>query len=176
MQCFTATVQPSHGSCLVYSNSLLATLNSRPRIQNALDEPISLEMPASSTQRNINLRAGKEGQGLRRAVPSFASFAFANRVDVDGSAVSNYQSLDVRTHLKSDDHLHSKASDARLALDCLHDVEYHEADDGACGMQLNYLQLKPTCLSEFEGFAGLNETTTPLGMHNTFFSVRPPRF
>jgi hypothetical protein len=72
-------------------------------------------MPALNTQENINLRAEKEGQGLRRAVPSFASFAFANRVDVDGSAVLNYQSLDIQTHLKSETNQHNEASDARLA-------------------------------------------------------------
>jgi hypothetical protein len=170
MQCFT-TVQPSHGLCLVYSNSLLATLNLRSRIQNALNEPISLEMPASNTQRNISLRVGKESQGLRRAVPSFASFAFANRVDVDGSAVSNYQSLDVQTHLKSDGNLYSEVSNARLALGCVQDVEYHEADDRACDMQLNYLRPQPARLFECEGFAGLTEITIPLGTHSTFFSA-----
>jgi hypothetical protein len=99
----------------VYSISLLATLNLRSRIQDALNEPISLEMPANlNIHQNISLRAGKEGLGLMHAVSPSASFAFANRVDISGgSGMSKYQPLEIDPHHSSDDNKHTKNLNAR---------------------------------------------------------------
>jgi hypothetical protein len=99
----------------VYSNSLLATLNLRSRIQDALDKPISFEMPtALNTHKNLSLPSGKEGLDVSHAVSPSTSFARASKVDIlGGYGMSKNQSLENHPHHNSDDNKHTNNSDTR---------------------------------------------------------------
>jgi hypothetical protein len=60
----------------VFSNSLLATLNSRSRFRAALDEPISLELPSMKLSQHTS---GKDGLAPHRAATPLNSLCFAER-------------------------------------------------------------------------------------------------
>jgi hypothetical protein len=69
----------AHILSLVYSNSLLATLNSRSRIRDALNEPISLELPHWSLSPHTS---GKNGSASDYVASPLSPLSFAKRADI----------------------------------------------------------------------------------------------
>jgi hypothetical protein len=89
----------------VYSNSLLATLNSRSRVRAALDEPISVNLPPISPSSNTGR---KDRLASNCAEARLGSLCFAERGD--GGVVDS--ELSVR---KSQD-FHTRCHDADFEL------------------------------------------------------------
>jgi hypothetical protein len=87
--------QISDNTSSVYSNTILATLNSRSRFRAALDEPISLELPSMKLSQHTS---GKDGLAPPRAATPLNSLCFAERgSSVVDSGLSVPGSHDFRT-------------------------------------------------------------------------------
>jgi hypothetical protein len=72
-----------HVTSLVYSNSLLATLNSRSRIREALNDPVSIELSGSLSHKDNTPQVSRRGLGSNRTASPLGSLSFAKKADTD---------------------------------------------------------------------------------------------
>jgi hypothetical protein len=90
---------------LVYSNSLLATLNSRGSVRAALKNPTSMEVSGSRSFRQTN--GAKEGHNFNRSASPLGSLSFAKRTDVGGGRALERRSLVISPKLDSAQDVHN---------------------------------------------------------------------